>query len=153
MPFTFRYQTVLEHRRHVEEQRQRELTICVREQTRLENQLRQAQNTIRDNKAELAQSLVGKVETHQIAMIGQYANHMTANGMVIVRKIAIAQQQANEARARLLEATKQVKALELLRDRDQAQYKKAQAKKEASELDEIAIQQHARTAATVSTTD
>jgi len=144
MAFRFRFQSVLDHRRLVEEQRQRELAICLRRKAELEDLLRQTQQTLRGNKQQLAESLIGHVDMSQLGGYARYASHMTVRGMDVVRRIAAASNQAEEARARLLDATKRVKALELLRDRELAQWKKARKKAEAAHLDEVAVQQHAR---------
>lgn len=142
--FRFRFQAVLDHRKLVEEQRQRELAICLRHKAELENLLRQTQQTLRGNKQQLADALTGRIDMSQLGGYARYANHMTVKGMGVVRRIAAAEQQAEQARARLLEATKRVKALELLRDRELAQWKKQQRKAEDAQLDEVAVQQHAR---------
>lgn len=146
MAFRFRYQSLLEHRRQVEQQRQRELAICLRRRGELEAMLTKAQDTIRHNKQDLARSLQGRVDTSQLGMFARYATHMTGRGMNVARHIAAAQKQADEARQRLLEATKKVKALELLRDREHERWKKEQAKRETQHLDEVALQAHLRRA-------
>ena len=133
--FRFRFQAVLDHRKLVEEQRQRELAICLRHKAELENLLRQTQQTLRGNKQQLADALTGRIDMSQLGGYARYANHMTVKGMGVVRRIAAAEQQAEQARARLLEA---------LRDRELAQWKKQQRKAEDAHLDEVALQQHAR---------
>lgn len=144
MPFRFRYQSLLEHRRHVEEKRQRELAQRLQRKSELEGMLEEAQSTIRENKHELADSLQGRVDMSQLGMFARYSVHMAGRGMHVVRHIAAAQQEVERARAKLLEATQQVKALELLRDREYEQWKKQQKKKENQRLDEIAVQSYAR---------
>lgn len=144
MAFRFRYQSLLEHRRHVEEQRQRELAQRLQRRRELENMLTEAQSTIRENKHELAESLRGRVDMSQLGMFARYSVHMAGRGMHVVRHIAAAQQEVDKAREELLHATQQVKALELLRDREHAQWKKQQKKKEDQQLDELAVQSFVR---------
>ena len=145
MTFSFRYQSVLEQRRHAEEQRQRELADVLRQRRELEDLLREAQQTITTNKQQLADSLTGRVDMSQLGMFARYASHTTARGMGVVRRIARLDRDIEAARARLLEATRQVKALELLRDREHEQWKKDRRKKEDQRLDEVAVQRYART--------
>ena len=80
----------------------------------------------------------------QLGMFARYSVHMSGRGMHVVRHIAAAQKEVDQARADLLEATRQVKALELLRDREYEQWKKQQQKKEDQRLDEVAVQSYLR---------
>lgn len=144
MPFRFRYQSLLEHRRHVEQQRQRQLAQRRQRKSELEGMLEEAQNTLRQNKHELAESLRGRVDMSQLGVFARYSVHMSGRGMHVVRHIAEAEKKADQARAELLEATRQVKALELLRDREYEQWKKQQQKKEDQRLDEVAVQSFLR---------
>lgn len=142
--FVFRFEALLRHRRHIEDERQRELAQQLRGRMILQDQLRSMQQTIRESKHQLGAALVGKVDLDSISQFARFSGHTTLRAQQIVRRLAEMEKHIETARANLLEATKRRKALELLRDKDLAAWKKEQARREAIELDEIGTQQYAR---------
>ncbi|HEX7010487.1 MAG TPA: flagellar FliJ family protein, partial [Phycisphaeraceae bacterium] len=115
--FHFQYQSVLEYRRLVEDQRQRELAKHLRVRMILHDQLRAMQQTIRDSKQQLGEALVGRVDLDRIAGFARYSGQAAQRAQQIVARLAQLEKLIETARQHLLEATKQRKALELLRDK------------------------------------
>jgi flagellar FliJ protein len=144
--FVFRFESLLRHRRHIEDARQRELAQHLRGRMILDGQLRSMQQSIRDSKHQLGASLVGRVNLGDIQQFARYSGHTTLRARQIVEKLAEVERQVESARAQLLEATRQRKALELLRDKHLAAWRKEQQRREDLELDEIATQAFAREA-------
>lgn len=142
--FTFRYETLLQHRRNIEDQRQRELAEQVRMQMIMKDQLRDMQQGLSTSKRDLGQALIGKVDLSQVGGFTRYNAQATTRGYALVRKLAELQVKVDAARNQLLQATQQRKALEVLRDRDLANWRRDQMRRETAEMDEIAAQAYAR---------
>jgi len=142
--FKFRFKTLLKHRSRIEDQRQRDLAQHLRTRMILHDQIREMQDTIRDSKRSMADGLVGKVDLTRVGQFARYSGHAAQRARQIVVKLAGLEKQVDLARAVLLEATKQRKALELLRDKDQAKWRYEQDRKETNELDELATSRYAR---------
>lgn len=142
--FKFRYETVLRQRRNVEDQRQRELAQHLRGKMILENQLRQMQQTIRDSKQQMGTGLVGTVDLAGIGRIAQYSAQVRVRGQQIAVQLAQREKQIIEARQRLLEATRQRKALDILRDKHYRRWVAEQNRRETVELDDLTNQRYAR---------
>jgi flagellar FliJ protein len=142
--FVFRFDSVLRQRRHAEAQAQRRLAQVLRDQQQHEQQLGQMQHAIRDARSDLGQSLGGPVN---MADVGRFARHVLTQrvaGQQLARQLAGDHQRVAAMRAELLEAARQRKSLELLRERDLALWNKAQQRREQAALDEVGQQQHAR---------
>jgi flagellar protein FliJ len=142
--FQFRFNTLLKHRRRIEDQRQRTLAQHLRTRMILHDQIREMQDTIRDSKRSMADGLIGKVDLTRVGQFARYSGHAAQRARQIVVKLAGLEKQVELARAELLDATKQRKALELLRDKDHAKWRYEQDRKETNELDELATSRYAR---------
>lgn len=138
--FVFRYETLLNHRRDIEDQCQRELASQMRARMIMTDQLRGMQQDITDSKHRLGSSLVGKVDLSQVGDFTRYNQQATVRGRQLVKRIAEVEIKVVHARQQLLHATQQRKALELLRERDLKQWRKEMDRKETAELDELAAQ-------------
>lgn len=142
--FRFRYQTLLNAREHTEQQRQRELARLLNLRTQYIDRLRGLQHGIRETRQNLTEGLRGVVEPHRIAEAAHYALTCRTQGDQWVRRLAEIEAALSRARADLAEATRQRKALELLRDRQQAAWRKEQQRRETRDLDELASQRFTR---------
>jgi len=142
--FQFRFQTLLAHQRRVEDQRQRELAQQLRSRMILHDQIRDMQDTIRESKQSMADGLVGNVDLTRVGQFARYSGNAAARARQIVMKLAGLEKEIEAARQLLLEATKQRKALELLRDKHEAQWRYEQNRRETNELDELATTRYAR---------
>lgn len=140
--FEFKYETLLRHRRNVEDQRQRELAQLMRSRMILVDQLHQAQQTVRQSRAQLSESLVGRVDLSRIAQFAGYSQQETSRGRQIVQRLAEYERRIADARQTLADAMRQRKALELLRDRQHEQWQREQQRRESAELDELATQRY-----------
>lgn len=142
--FKFRYQTLLEQRRRIEDECQRDLAQHLRERMILTNHLRQMQQTISTSKQSLSQSLVGQVDMNQIADFARYAGQTTQSATAVMRRLARKEQAISEARQRLDAAMRQRKAIELLRDKDHRQWQLETERRETAVADELALQAYTR---------
>jgi flagellar protein FliJ len=146
MTFTFRFQTLLKQRQREEDHRQRDLAKLLRQQMILQTQLRDMQETISGSKQNMAEALVGRVDLDQVAGFTRYSAQVQQRGMAIVVRLASLQKQIVAAREHLIEASQGRKALELLHDRQFAQWQHEQRRMETRRLDELATQHYVRTA-------
>jgi flagellar export protein FliJ len=142
--FTFRYETLLQHRRNVEDRCQRDLAARVRTKMILTDQLGTMQQDLGRSKRDLGDALVGKVDLARVGTFTRFNAEATVRGRQLVQRLAQLEQQVEAARVALAGAMQQRKALELLRERDLEQWKKQQARKETAELDELAGQAYTR---------
>lgn len=142
--FTFRYESLLQHRRNIEDRCQRQLAERVRTQMIMTDQLRGMQQTIVDSKRDLGGALVGKIDLSQIGEFTRFNAQSTVRGRQLVQRLAQIEPQIVEARNHLLQATQQRKALELLRERDLKAWKREMDRKETAELDELSAQAYTR---------
>lgn len=142
--FTFRYETLLQHRRNIEDRYQRQLAERVRTQMIMTDQLRAMQQTIKDSKRDLGGVLVGKLDLSQVGEFTRFNAQSTVRGRQLVQRLAQLEPQIEEARNELLRATQQRKALELLRERDLEAWKREIERKETAELDELSAQAYTR---------
>ncbi|NJL32150.1 MAG: flagellar export protein FliJ [Phycisphaerales bacterium] len=142
--FVFKFASVLRHREQVEDQRQRELAQQLRMRMILMSQLQNMQQDISTSKQNLAGSLVGKVDLDQVGQFARFAGQTTVRARQLVGKLAVVEKQVEEARVLLLQATAQRKAMELLRDRHHEIWRSTLDRRETAQLDELAMQSHAR---------
>lgn len=142
--FIFTLEPVLDHRKRIEDQSQRELARHLRQQMILMDQLRQMQQTIRASKHDLADGLIGRVDMTRVSDFARYAGQTSIRAQQIVQRLAGLQQQIDAARQKLMEATRQRKALELLRDRRLAAWRQQEERRQTAELDDLTLQRHLR---------
>lgn len=139
MPFRFRLQTVLEHRRHQQEMARAELAVHIKRQQECEQQIAWLEREFRSARAEL-----NKRETKSMAV----RDFVLANEYVTVLRLTALREQARlpalgaateKARRELVEADRELRVLEKLRERHRAEYDQLELKSEQRLLDEVAV--------------
>jgi flagellar FliJ protein len=139
--FRFKLEAVLELRRR--EERDRQLVVASLEHDRLalEERIRSLQRGIVQERHDLRDRLGGG-DVIQFANVRVQANaglHMVARAQRAVLELAGVHQRLDAARAKLLEATRKRKAVEVLRDRRFDEWRREQSRREAAEMDELAV--------------
>ncbi len=142
--FKFNLEPVLYQRRVEEEKCQRDLAKALRQQMILRDQLQQMQQTITGSRQALADGLIGSVRLDQMMDFARYSGQVRQRAMAFVTKLAATEKLIEAARARLMQATRARKALDVLRDRRYQEWQKEIQRREANQLDELAVQQYAR---------
>ncbi|MEM7577849.1 MAG: flagellar export protein FliJ [Planctomycetota bacterium] len=140
--FIFRYAAPLKQAALAEQNEQRTLAALLRKRHIFETQLRDMQDTIRNAKSELGNKLLGKVDLSAIGQVARYAGNSTLRGHQIVQRLAVLDGQIQKARQNLAERMQRRRSFELLRDRDLADFKRKQRRKETAVLDEVAARRH-----------
>lgn len=138
--FRFTLQTVLDHRLILEEQAQRDLAEVLHHRVSILEAIRSQQQTIHDSKHSLSSGLVGRVDLDGIARFAVYAGQARLRAMRLVQDLAGVEKQVEARRQAVLKATKARKALELLRDRQLAQWRVEAQRRETAAMDEFAAQ-------------
>jgi flagellar FliJ protein len=144
--FTFRFEALLKHRRTIEDLRQRDLAQAMRHRMILETQLRGMQQTISQSKRRLGDALIGKVDVDQISHFARYAGQTTQRAAAMVRQLAEKEKQVVAAREILIEAQRDRKAIELLRDKHYRRWLHERDRRETAQMDDMALQAHQRAA-------
>lgn len=142
--FTFRFETVLKHRQMIEDEAQRELAKHLRSRMIFQDELTRMQNTIRESKHQLGEHLVGTVNLDQVSGFARFSGHVSVRAQQLVTRVAALEKQIETARARLADAMRQRKAMELLRDKHQRAWQAEQQRRDTIEMDELATQAYVR---------
>ena len=142
--FRFRFETVLQHRRTLEDACQRDLAKQLRQRMILQSQLRGMQQTIVESKQQLGGALVGRVDMPRIAQFARYSGQTTQRAYALVAQLATIEKRIDQARRRLVEATRGRKAIDILRRRHYQRWLSEQERRQTVELDDLALQAHGR---------
>jgi flagellar FliJ protein len=142
--FIFKLEPVLKQRQMLEDQKQRELAQLMRHRMIFHNQLRGIQSELSDSKRQLSDRLVGHVDMTSIAQFARFSGQSQLRAQTIVRQLASLETRIVDAQKQLVEAMRQRKALDLLRDKQYQAWKRTQLRREASRLDDLATQSYTR---------
>jgi len=137
--FIFKLDGVLEHRKHLERERQRDLAAVQQQMAILQAELKELNDSMTVSTQDVRSNhLVGKLDLNLLAAHRRYVTATQRKAATLVQRMSRVQKQIDEARIALAEAAKQRKVIEKLRERYEARWREDQTKKEMSELDEIA---------------
>ncbi|MEM6332720.1 MAG: flagellar export protein FliJ [Planctomycetota bacterium] len=135
--FVFRLASVLEQRRRAEDVAKRALAERVGVSTKIRERITGMQQTVRDSKQGLRESLSGSVQAAQVGRLASHAQLTAVRGQRAVLELAAAEQQVAVAREALREAIAARRAIELLEERERAAWKKRLQKREDAEMDDL----------------
>lgn len=137
--FVFSLQAVLKARRRAEEELQRAVAQIERERMRLEDVLRGHQRSLVSDKNLLRAGLTGLIDVRDLRLQANCARQIMRRAQQIVLELAGVYKRLEAARARLIEATRDRRAIELVRERRYEQFKAAIDKAETAALDELTV--------------
>lgn len=139
--FNFKLEGILEHRRNIEHQRQRELALVQAQMASLQADLRLLDESVQQSMADLRRTrLIGSLDLAFLAAHRRFMLAMQRRGINLAQKIALVSRQVDDARRALAEAAKQRKIMEKLREKLFQRWMEAINKRETEELDEIGTQ-------------
>jgi len=144
--FQFRFGPVLRQRQATEDHCQRELAILLRKRHIWQSQLRSVQRAISQSKRNLADGLVASVDLNRVAQFARYSGQGTQRAQQIVMRMSGLEKQIEQVRGQLLDATLARRTMELLWQRHHEKWRAEQRRREADEMDELALQQYVRNA-------
>jgi flagellar FliJ protein len=142
--FRFKLEPLLRARRHAEREKQRAVAELQRQRLDLEHALRRRQAFITEGKAALRDRLVGDLDMPSLRAHAGSTVQVMREAERIVLELAGVHKRLEAARGELVEAARDRRSLELLRDRRLAQWKAALNKAEDAALDELAVHAAAR---------
>ncbi len=137
--FVFTLQPVLKARRRAEEELQRVVAQIERERMRLEDVLRGHQRSLVSDKDLLRAGLTGVIDVRDLRLQANCARQIMRRAQQIVLELAGVYKRLEAARVRLIEATRDRRVIELVRERRYEQWKTALDKAETADLDELAV--------------
>ncbi len=144
--FIFKFEPVLNQRKIVEDERQRELAQLLREQMIIERRLRDMQQEISQDKQSMQGVLVGRVDVSRIRGHAAHANRMTVSAQQMAVKLFSIHKQVETSRQRLTKAMADRKAIELLRDKQLARWRSEMDRRQTAELDDLSAAAYIRRA-------
>ena len=139
--FKFQLEGVLQHRKNIEEEKQRALAIVLAQLQQLKNDLADLDRLSRGALADLRENrLIGSLDMSFLAAHRRFTGSVQRKALAIVQKMALVQREIDQARAALAEAAKQRKIIEKLRERQLERWQDQQDRQELDELDDIGMQ-------------
>ena len=145
--FRFPLQALLEHRARIERDHRVGVAVAERARVEAEDEVRARQRSIISIKSDLREALspgAGPVNLREARLQANASLHATLRTQQSALKLAGAMRRVDGARVQLIEAAKERRALELLRDRRFEAWKQKMNKAETNELDDIANARAAR---------
>ncbi len=139
--FNFKLGTVLRQRELLEQERQRDFAAAQGRLVAEQAELKRLDETVQLALADLrTNQLVGTLNLSFLAAHRRFMLAMQRQGIAQLAKVEAARKVMETARVALMEAAKQTKIIEKLRDRQLAAWNEAAARKETADLDEVATQ-------------
>jgi flagellar protein FliJ len=137
--FTFKLAGVLEHRKQIERQRQRELAVAQQKVLGVQAEI-DALNAVKRSSSDHLRT--GRLTAASLAAHQRFAAAMRQKASALARQLDHARHEVEGAQLTLLEAAKQRKMMEKLRERELARWTEAQQRRESAEADDVARQMH-----------
>ncbi len=139
--FVFSLQSLLAHRERIEKERQRDASVAGAELVAARADLLQVETAVRDALNDLrANHLSGKIDLTYLAAHRRFMLAMQRQQLVRADQVRVAQAKMDVAQRALAEAAKQRKAIDTLREQQQASWSEGEARREAAATDEVAMQ-------------
>jgi flagellar FliJ protein len=139
--FEFRLEGVLRHRQNIERNCQRDLAVVQSHMQQLQGELKALDAVSQQATSDLRGSrLTGRLDMNFLAAHRRFMAASQRKAMGLVQKMALVQRQIDEARGKLMEAAKQRKIMQKLREKRLARWLEDQQRHEAAGLDEVGMQ-------------
>lgn len=143
-PFKFRLQTLLQIRIAERDERRVKLAEAFRAEQILQTRITEVANEIEEvrNQSRRA-SAPGEVHVDTLLNTHRYELLLSAQKKALEQQLAQIQAEVEKRREALVEADRQVRVLEKLREKRWGEYQQKEFKQEVKTLDEVALQQRA----------
>ncbi|MFW5857811.1 MAG: flagellar export protein FliJ [Planctomycetota bacterium] len=138
--FRFRLEPVLRYRGRIEEERMRDFALAQGRVVEQERQLEEIASEKAEHQEEIARLSREGVAVDQILEFHRYINTLNVRAALGQRELAVRREELDRRRADLLEARKDHRALELLKERRWEDHRREEAREEADLVNELAIQ-------------
>src|SRR5437763_11947465 len=142
--FHFSLQSVLNHRTQIEQDKQRALAGLQSQMQKQKVALADLNNSVQSDMNDLRQNrLTGKLEVSYLTGHRRYMLVLQRRATEMVQRMTLLQRQIDAAHAELVEAAKQRKILEKLRDRQKSRWIADHTRRELAELDDMTMRRAA----------
>lgn len=142
--FRFELQPVLDARKRAEDARQLEVAELEAERVALEDGLRRRQRSIVESRSDARDELIGRVDPGRLRATANASLAVMRDAQRTVLELAGVHRRLEAARERLREASRDRRAIEIVRERRFEDWKQAMDRREQAALDEIATIRGAR---------
>ena len=142
--FIFKLEPLLKARLNSEQQFQRTVAEIERERIKLEDKLRAKQAILTGGKVELLDQLSGSIDVSSLRYRASMAQQIMRDAQRLVLELAGVHHRLFTARGKLIEAARNRRAIELVREKRYEKYKADEAKAEIAAMDELAVISAAR---------
>lgn len=139
MAFKFSLQAVLDHRKHLEEQAMSRFGQKLKAQREAEEQIAWLQGEHGKSRRDLAQRERGGLPAEEYILANEYLTVLRLTATREAARLPQLKAETEQARLKLVEATRARKALEILRDKQRAEWLDKVNRTEQRLLDEAAI--------------
>ena len=141
----FKLESLLQHRKHIEETYQRELAEALHALQEEKDALAQLTSSRDRIKHNLAQRLTEDINAAEMLHFNKYLDRLSLNISLQRTKVAEAEENLEKKRLKLTEAVKRRKIMDKLKDKQLATEFEKIEKNEQNFMNEIAINRHLRT--------
>ncbi len=139
--FVFTLQPLLAHRQRIEQERQRDVSVVGNELAAAEAEQARVATAVQDALNDLrANHLTGPIDLNYLAAHRRFMLAMQRQQVERAERVRVARAKVDAAQKRLAEAAKDRKAIETLREQQQARWAEGQARTDAAAQDEVAMQ-------------
>jgi flagellar export protein FliJ len=139
--FNFPLEGVLQHRKMLEHTAQRDAAVAQRALVELQAQLTRLDESVKGVSEDVRQNhLVGRIDVSFITAHRRFLLSMERAALDLARQIAEAQSKVSRAQAALLDAARNRKGIEKLRERHLERWSAGETKRENERLDEAGTQ-------------
>lgn len=142
--FKFKFESLLNHRRHEEEVAQKLLSEARMDLRREQSLLRRIKKSRREQIHQLKDLQTGALAPQEITLSLQYINQLGERLEQQQEKVHQAQQRVGQRQQALVGAVKKRKMLEKLKDTEHRRYRLEQIKNDRKFMDEVAVSRHIR---------
>jgi flagellar FliJ protein len=136
--FVFKFEAVLKHRQRLEQQLQIQVAQKCHHQQHLRQDLDGVVNSLAQLQTELRRRLVGRLDAQWLAAQQRYGQSIKHRAATLQAELAALDTDIAAVRQALVDAARQRKAVQTLRQRQQQQWAQQQRQRENREHDEAA---------------
>ncbi|HEX4796163.1 MAG TPA: flagellar export protein FliJ [Humisphaera sp.] len=138
--FKFQLAAVLRHRKHVEQERQRALAELESEMAAQQRVLDEMNRSVVSSADDLRKNrLTGPLNLAYLTAHRRYMLGMQRQMMALAQKMSLLQRKIDDARTSLVEAARERKVMEKLRDRQHGAWQEDQNRRELAEMDDLTM--------------
>ncbi len=138
--FVFSLDGVLRHRRHLEQEAQRDLANLQGQMVELQSAMAELEKSVKAGMNDLRENrLLGELNIAFLTGHRRYMLVVQRQAMTLGQKMTLLQRQIEEAQKQLVAAAQQRQIMEKLRDRQKHRWMAEQDRKQLAELDDVSM--------------